>query len=226
MRCSVCAGTQFVDHAILWDGLVNEWQLSPHERAYVDRQQGTMCAGCGANLRSMALADALCKTFGTSLPLGAFVRTPEAQQIRILEINAAGSLTATLKNMAGHVYGEYPELDMSNLSFPEASFDIVCHSDTLEHVPNPRHALGECRRVLKPGGRLCFTIPIIVGRLSRDRTGLAKSYHGTPTLGRDDFVVHTEFGADAWTYLIDAGFSNVAFSAFEFPAGLALTASR
>lgn len=224
MKCGVCGGTGFVDRAILWDGLVNEWQLAPHERAYIDRQQGTMCLSCGANLRSIALANALLHVFKTSLVLNEYVRTPEAQQIKVLEVNAAGSLTASLRNMAGHVYGEFPELDMTRLCFPDGSFDLVLHSDTLEHVPNPRHALAECRRVLKPHGCLCFTVPVVVGRMSRDRTGLPKSFHGAPTLDRDDFVVHTEFGADVWTYLMDVGFSTVSLFATEYPAGVALIA--
>jgi YHS domain-containing protein len=41
--------------------------------------------------------------------------------------------------------------------------------------------LTECRRVPRPGGVLCFTVPIVVGRLSRRREGLAKSFHGTAT---------------------------------------------
>ena len=44
--CSVCGGTAFAERAVLWDKLVSEWQLAPHERSYIDRQQGTCCAAC------------------------------------------------------------------------------------------------------------------------------------------------------------------------------------
>ena len=64
--CSVCGGTKFVRREVLWQALVNEWQLAPTERAYVDRQQGETCTSCGANLRSIALADALRAAFGTT----------------------------------------------------------------------------------------------------------------------------------------------------------------
>jgi hypothetical protein len=41
-----------------------------------------------------------------------------------------------------------------------------------------------------------------------------------------DFLVHTEFGADAWTYLALAGFSDIAINSIEYPSALALTARK
>ncbi|MEO8586101.1 MAG: class I SAM-dependent methyltransferase [Acidobacteriota bacterium] len=52
--------------------------------------------------------------------------------------------------------------DVANLSaFPEASFDAVAAIDLVEHVDDPTLAamLKECRRVLKPGGRLGLYTP-------------------------------------------------------------------
>ncbi len=115
---------------------------------------------------------------------------------------------------------------MHALPYPDGSFDVVVHSDTLEHVPNPLHALGECRRVLKPGGALCFTVPVIVGRLTRSREGLPKSYHGNPEESGDDFVVHTEFGADFWSFPVRAGFAEVRLYSVEHPAAIAMAAFR
>jgi hypothetical protein len=91
----------------------------------------------------------------------------------------------------------------------------VVHSDTLEHVFNPIRALEECRRVLRPGAALCFTIPTVVERLSRSRERLSKSYHGTLETCADDYVVHTEFGADMWTYVLRAGFSALSINAVD-----------
>jgi ubiquinone/menaquinone biosynthesis C-methylase UbiE len=100
----------------------------------------------------------------------------------------------------------------------------VIHSDTLEHVPNPIHALAECRRVLKTGGFLAFTVPVIVARLSRSRDGLPPSYHGAPGENKGDYAVQTEFGADAWTYLLEAGFASVSLLSLVYPASIALLA--
>ncbi|PCI39446.1 MAG: hypothetical protein COB53_03225 [Elusimicrobia bacterium] len=43
--------------------------------------------------------------------------------------------------------------------FPSDSFDVVRLSWSLEHVPSPTKMLNECKRVLKPGGRLIVAIP-------------------------------------------------------------------
>ena len=57
---------------------------------------------------------------------------------------------------------------MMNMSgMASGTYDLVVHSDTLEHVPDPVRALQECRRVLRPLGACCFTVPIVVGRLTR-----------------------------------------------------------
>lgn len=115
---------------------------------------------------------------------------------------------------------------MCGLPCRSSSFDLVIHSDVLEHVHDPVSALRECHRFLKPGGGLCFTVPIIVGRMSWSLDGLPKSFHGTSACSPDDFMVQTEFGADAWAYVLQAGFSKVELHAVEFPAAIVLLARK
>ena len=64
------------------------------------------------------------------------------------------------------------------LPFPDASFDKVICSEVLEHIPDYRAALVEIRRVLKPGGMLCVSVP----RRWPERLCwlLSKRYHQTP----------------------------------------------
>lgn len=50
--------------------------------------------------------------------------------------------------------------DIQNLPFRSRSFDLVIHTDVLEHCENPQIALDSCLRVLKNDGSLIFTIPI------------------------------------------------------------------
>lgn len=68
--------------------------------------------------------------------------------------------------------------DALRLPFADDSFDAVICSEVLEHVPDWRAVLPEIARVLRPGGRLCVSVPRpwcerICWRLSR-------AYHQTP----------------------------------------------
>ncbi|MDR3461536.1 MAG: methyltransferase domain-containing protein [Beijerinckiaceae bacterium] len=198
--------------------------MSEYETAYVDDQQGCACQNCGANLRIVALGNAVCDVIGARSTLRDFIKDSAATPLRILDINGAEGLSHELSALPHYVRADYPTVDMHNLAYATGSFDLVIHSDTLEHVSQPVRALEECRRVLAAGGRLCFTVPTIIGRMTRGRAGLPPSYHGDPKVDAQDFIVHTEFGADAWTYLMQAGFSHVAINQVHYPAALALTA--
>lgn len=46
------------------------------------------------------------------------------------------------------------------LDFDDNTFDIVYASNLLHHIPNPKIALKEMQRVLKPGGKACFWDPL------------------------------------------------------------------
>lgn len=225
-HCSICGGATFGSNPIIWDALASEWQLSPDERAYVDRQQGTTCTTCGGNLRSIALSDAILQAVRALSTLQDFVANPASASISLLEINEAGTLSPTLRHLPKHTMAKYPQVDMHAMPYADDSFDLVVHSDTLEHVSQPIQALSECRRVLKSNGWLCFTIPTIVGRLTRSRVGLAKSFHGDPSMGSDDFLVHTEFGADMWTVVVRAGFHAVTINTVSFPDATAISAQK
>jgi SAM-dependent methyltransferase len=226
MRCTVCGNTAFQDRTVLWDALASEWQLTQGERQTIDRQQGTNCTRCYSQLRSIVLADAIRADLGTTLLVCEFANDPAIAALDILEINEAGTLRAHLAKLPRHVTADYPAVDMHALPYLDASFDLVLHSDTLEHVPNPIHALTECRRVLRSGGSLCLTVPAVLGRLTRTRDGLPPSYHGDPATASADYMVQTEYGADAWTHLVQAGFTSVTIHTLDYPSAMALSARK
>ena len=224
-RCPICGASSFSRGPVLWDALVNEWELTDEQRRYIDDQQGLCCDSCKSNLRSMTLAFAILRTL--ELP-GLFsdccAHNGTLREKRVLEINEAGSLTPYLKLLPSHLLISYPEYDLQQLKLPDARFDLVVHSDTLEHIPNGLQALRECRRVLVSGGCLAYTIPIIPDRLTRSRAGLASSYHGQEATNRDDFLVHREYGSDFWGEILEAGFNNFRVYSIVYPASLAIVA--
>lgn len=50
----------------------------------------------------------------------------------------------------------YQRGDATALPFADASFDVVCAMDLIEHVENPQTLVAEASRVLRPGGRFVF----------------------------------------------------------------------
>lgn len=60
----------------------------------------------------------------------------------------------------------HPDLDyvgdLQNIPLPDNSFDTVLCAEVLEHVPEPRQALLEVARVLKPGGYLVMSTPLLM----------------------------------------------------------------
>jgi 2-polyprenyl-3-methyl-5-hydroxy-6-metoxy-1,4-benzoquinol methylase len=48
---------------------------------------------------------------------------------------------------------------LAEVKFPSDTFDAVTASHVIEHVADPVEVLNECRRILKPGGRLVLVTP-------------------------------------------------------------------
>jgi Methylase involved in ubiquinone/menaquinone biosynthesis len=225
--CPVCGGHRFVNESALWPELIAQWELSPDEVGYINLQQGFCCADCKNNLRTMTLARALTSGFGFSGTFEDFCRNhPGIRQLSVLEINPAKNLSRFLQVLPKHALHSFPQIDIQRMTFPDSSIDVIIHSDTLEHVPDSRAALEESRRVLKPGGHLFYTVPIIIGRLTRTRRGLPPSYHGRPGMNRDDCVVQREYGANFWCEIFEAGFRQVTLTSLIFPASVAIHAIK
>ncbi len=235
----MCGGQTFKYHPVLWESLIEEWELNEDEVEYINYQQGYCCETCGSNIRTMALAKAIMNIYDqkkSSLIFTDFIKTRIYKKLRILEINETGLHSYLVKNtnskfssffnLSHYKYIEYPEFDMTHLNLDSESYDLIIHSDTLEHVNNPLKALKEIFRVLSATGKTIFTAPIILNRLSRSRDKLGASYHGSENEHKYDYKVYTEFGSDIWTYLLSAGFYSCNIYNFEYPSGLAIIGTK
>jgi ubiquinone/menaquinone biosynthesis C-methylase UbiE len=71
-----------------------------------------------------------------------------------LQIGRQRSLQSQEERHASFVQG-----DAHSLPFPDDYFDVLISCETIEHLPSPEKALGEFRRVTRPGGTLFLTTP-------------------------------------------------------------------
>ena len=177
------------------------------------RRESMWCSQCHASQRDRGLVAALLELYGREAS-SLIAALPAMCDIDIAEINRFNGAHDILTRLPRVRYVEYPEEDLRSLSFGDASFDVVLTSDTLEHVADPAAALKETRRVLRPGGRHLFTVPIRPDLdRTRSRAGQRPIYHGRPPgpfrhlrPPRADMLVRTDFGRDFPALIEAAGF--------------------
>lgn len=91
---------------------------------------------------------------------------PEACFEQLLKDHLGSAyLTADLYNK--HVM---VKMDISDIQYPDETFDMIYCSHVLEHVPDDRKAMREFRRVLKSDGWAILLVPIHSGKTFEDPT--------------------------------------------------------
>ena len=252
--CSACGRqSRFVFNSwVIPDDLRSAWGDPAVGEAYT-RRESMFCHRCCASLRVRRFSDVLLSLYGPGSPSVAhLVRTPAFRLRDVAEVNtigSMGSLHAQLAQLPRLAFSEYrgPDRlgeiidgarneDVTRLTYPDASFDLVLSSDTLEHVPDFGAALRETRRVLKPGGRHLFTVPIVASRPTTE-TRATLGPHGEPVHrlpplyhGRGagiyrhipvgaDLLTFTEFGRDLVEHIREAGLAPEVFEIADDPAG-------
>lgn len=227
-RCPVCGARLLcLFRPVIGDGLAQAWGLDRAWRDFFDQREGQICMSCGASLRVRHLAATvvawLKEQGGRASNAAAARREGLLTDVQIAEINNCGALHKQLVGIPSLAYSEYlPENqavqheDMVRLSYPNESFDLVLHSETLEHTPDVDRALAEIHRVLKPGGVTIFTAPMV--RDGRDTLVraievdgatqhlLPPTHHGGACQATRQYLVYYEFGRDFPARVSRAGF--------------------
>ncbi|MBY0375117.1 MAG: methyltransferase domain-containing protein [Bryobacteraceae bacterium] len=246
--CVACGrATRFIFNSLVIPEDLHAFWRDPAVSAAYTRRESMFCRHCCASLRVRRIAETLVRIYGRpSQSVAALVRDEAFRMLRVAEINtigAMGALHALLRRHPRLAFSEYrgPDRlgeivegvrneDICRLTYPAGAFDLLLSSDTLEHVPDFAQALRETRRVLRPGGRHIFTVPIVASRAStevRAEIGeggrilhrLPPLYHGRGAgLYRripvgDDFLTFTEFGRDLSHHLRQAGFDPIVHGA-------------
>ncbi|MHC5033688.1 MAG: glycosyltransferase, partial [Planctomycetota bacterium] len=95
-------------------------------------------------------------------------------------------------------------MDITDLALPDRSFDVVCCSHVLEHVPEDRKALAEVHRVLKPGGWALIQVPLY-GEETVEAPGMSDPGERARAFDQHDHF--RKYGRDIMERLMEAGLS-------------------
>lgn len=237
-RCCVCGWTgRLVTNSWILPADMKEELGDPARIDAFVARESSFCRRCGSSLRVRRITDVLLELYADrATTLEELVREPGFRRLRVAEVNSIQLIHSYLEPLPQLAYSEFrPRAplgvqdvgarneDLTRLTYGDAEFDLLLTSDTLEHVPDPIAALQETRRVLRPGGRHIFTVPLIpsrretVVRATLDDAGgpvhrEAPLYHGRGSgpfsfVGRKgDQLVFTDFGMDLVDSLRELGF--------------------
>jgi SAM-dependent methyltransferase len=231
-RCDVCGRLTpwLYRRRVIPPKLIALWGLSPRLADALAAKESSDCAFCGAKLRARRLARALLDTYPVDPPahsLSDWARRPSVASLRVAEVNRIDGLHAATSQIPGFVYSDYTpgavpgtkvagvrSEDLCRLTYASECFDLLLTSETLEHVPDLASALAEVSRVLVPGGRHVFTVPLLPGVAhTYTRTVIRPDgsfLHLAPEIrhpgGDVGYPVFTEFGLDFPEMLRQAGF--------------------
>jgi SAM-dependent methyltransferase len=203
------------------------------------------CRHCLSSMRQRTLAVALLKLWHqrTSVRHTSIATLAAAGLggVRVLDSDNFSAISQLLREDPDYVRCSYlPEkpwgialqpnyynINLENIDFADASFDIVLTSDVMEHVRDSDAAHAEIHRILRPGGAYVFTVPYDEHREQDiqlvDTTGTENvylcepHYHGDPLTG--GILAYRIFGRQLITKLQTLGFK-VDFERIEEPGSL------
>jgi SAM-dependent methyltransferase len=125
---------------------------------------------------------------------------PEAELSRLFqEAEAIEYLSADLSSPTAMV-----KMDVTDIHYPDNSFDVIYCSHVLEHVADDTAAMREFHRVLKPGGWAVLQVPISGDTTFEDDTVTSPEVR-EKLFGQRDHV--RRYGKDYAERLALAGFS-------------------
>ena len=116
-------------------------------------------------------------------------------------------LTADLYNPKAMV-----KMDITNIQYPDNSFDVIYCSHVLEHVSDDRQAMREFNRVLSPDGWVVFLVPMTSATTFEDPS-IISPVERERVSGQSDHV--RRYGPDLEVRLEEEGFSVTIVSATE-----------
>jgi SAM-dependent methyltransferase len=136
----------------------------------------------------------------------------DKQPKRMLHVAPEPAIESSLRNLSHLDYvtadllesGVMVRMDITNIQYPDESFDVIYCSHVLEHVPDDRKAMREFHRVLRESGWAVFMVPVTVAETIEDPT-CSDPAERERRFGQHDHV--RRYGADFVDRLRGAGFT-------------------
>ena len=195
-------------------------------------RETTLCPKCGAIKRWDDVARVLLDEMGTN----AFCLRDAQQNLKKFSIYLNESwgpiydlLSKSPNFECSELWDDVPTGTMKNnircedvtaLTYPNETFDIVISQDVFEHVSVPEKGFSEIYRVLKPGGYFIFTVPLdksLSQTRQRARINNGKVEYLLPPVYHGDMLrakgslVFSDFGMDIIEMLKNIGFEVATF---------------
>lgn len=192
----------------------------------VNPREGIVCIDCGSVPRQRALSATLA---ARGLAAGCVHESSPSLCTFVWLRQAARELVASYywpDRRPGARVGAFRNVDLRTQPFGETRFDLVVTQDVLEHVPEPRAALREIHRTLRPGGAHVFTVPRSQHRDTVTRAELRDGrmhhhlppeYHRDP-VDRGGALVVTDWGRDLEAAVVATGAATCTAVGVQDPA--------
>jgi len=209
--CRICKKhTWFlIDTLYAYNGLINyrEWMI---------------CVNCGLNNRQRFLLNILYKRCKLYKDCKIYIYeqvTPFYKTLIKKFPDIIGSEYLDSNYKSGTIINGIRHEDSTNLSFDNNSFNILISLDVFEHVFDFEQSIKEVFRVLKPKGRLLFSIPFYPNNDKTEKRADIDSmgeilhnkepvYHGNPVSNKGALVVY-DFSWDIFDILKNCGFKDI-----------------
>ncbi len=96
------------------------------------------------------------------------------------------------------------EMDITNIKYPDQSFDLIICSHVLEHIQDDKKAISELYRVLKDDGRAIILVPLTLTQKTFEDPSITDPEERFKTFRHHDHV--RICGKDYTDRIRDAGF--------------------
>ena len=100
-------------------------------------------------------------------------------------------------------------MDITNITFPDNTFDYIICNHVLEHIKQETQDLSELRRCLKDDGRIIFSVPVCLGQNTIEEENTDTPEKRLLMYGQEDHV--RLYGNDIQERLLKNGFRAVPY---------------